>query len=244
FGWSGWSGVSGFPNSPDRPDPPDPPDLLTIPTVLTVPTLSATNDDNFVSRNAPIIPPMKRLAALVLGAALVGAGATVRTQQTTAAPQGDPPDPQTAVVRQYCVGCHNDRTRSGELSLAAFDVASPEHNPEVAEKMIRKLRAGLMPPAGSRRPPEPTLAALAKRLETQADARFAAPVPGRRTFQRLNRAEYSRSIHDLLALDVNAGDYLPLDAKSANFDNIADAQLLSPTLMQSYLTAAAEISRL
>src|SRR5262249_61003490 len=70
------------------------------------------------------------------------------------------------------------------------------------------------------------------------------PAPGRRTFQRLNRAEYERSVHDLLALDVDAGDYLPLDPKSANFDNIADAQLLSPTLMQSYLTAAAEISRL
>ena len=68
--------------------------------------------------------------------------------------------------------------------------------------------------------------------------------PGRRTFQRLNRAEYAQSVRDLLALDVDAGDYLPLDPKSANFDNIADAQLLSPTLMQSYLTAAAEISRL
>jgi len=186
---------------------------------------------------------MKRLAALALGMALLGAGATVRTQQASPAPS-DGADPQTAVVKQYCVGCHNDRTKAGTLTLAAFDVANPEHDPEIAEKMIRKLRAGLMPPAGSRRPPEATLAAVATRLETQADARFTNPAPGRRTFQRLNRAEYSRSIHDLLALDVNAGDYLPLDAKSANFDNIADAQLLSPTLMQSYLTAAAEISRL
>src|SRR5438128_988407 len=72
----------------------------------------------------------------------------------------------------------------------------------------------------------------------------AEPAPGGRSFQRLNRAEYAQSIHDLLALDVNAGEYLPLDTKSANFDNIADAQLLSPTLMQAYLTAAAEISRL
>src|SRR2546422_668794 len=72
----------------------------------------------------------------------------------------------------------------------------------------------------------------------------AVSTPGRRTFQRLNRAEYARTIRDLLALDVNAGEYLPLDSKSANFDNVADAQLLSPTLMQAYLTAAAEISRL
>ena len=70
------------------------------------------------------------------------------------------------------------------------------------------------------------------------------PLPGRRTFQRLNRAEYAQSVHDLLGLDIDAGDYLPLDTKSANFDNIADAQLLSPTVMQGYLTAAAEISRL
>ena len=68
--------------------------------------------------------------------------------------------------------------------------------------------------------------------------------PGRRSFQRLNRAEYAQSVHDLLGLEINAGDYLPLDTKSANFDNIADAQLLSPTVMQGYLTAAAEISRL
>src|SRR5207248_6526366 len=77
-----------------------------------------------------------------------------------------------------------------------------------------------------------------------ADARASDAVPGHRSFQRLNRAEYARSIHDLLALDINAGDYLPLDPKSANFDNIAYAQLMSPTLMQGYLTAAAEISRL
>jgi hypothetical protein len=100
-----------------------------------------------------------------------------------------------------------------------------------------------MPPPGSRRD-EAALTGLADVLVAQADARAAEPVPGRRSFQRLNRAEYARSVHDLLALDVNAGDYLPLDAKSANFDNIADAQLLSPTLMQAYLTAAAEISRL
>src|SRR5205085_1977788 len=82
---------------------------------------------------------------------------------------------------------------------------------------------------------------LADALEAQVDARAADAPPGRRTFQRLNRAEYARSVHDLLALDVDAGSYLPLDSKSANFDNIADAQLLSPTLMQAYLTAAAEI---
>src|SRR5207237_5834276 len=129
-------------------------------------------------------------------------------------------------------------------SVARSDVPAADEHPVVAEKMIRKLRAGQMPPPGSRRPDEASLARLAGALEAQADARAADAPPGRRTFQRLNRAEYARSVHDLLALDVDAGSYLPLDSKSANFDNIADAQLLSPTLMQAYLTAAAEISRL
>jgi mono/diheme cytochrome c family protein len=170
--------------------------------------------------------------------------------QTPAGPVPDaqqrslPVDAAQAVVTGTCATCHNDRSLSGNLSLQSFDVATAGQHPEVTEKMIRKLRAGQMPPAGTRRPSEAVLDGLAQLLESQADARSTAPMPGRRTFQRLNRAEYERSIHDLLGLDVNAGDYLPLDAKSANFDNIADAQLLSPTVMQAYLTAAAEISRL
>jgi mono/diheme cytochrome c family protein len=153
-------------------------------------------------------------------------------------------DSAQTLVKNTCIGCHSDRTRSGGLSLQSFDVQRAGLQGETTEKVIRKLRAGQMPPPGSRRPAEASLSALADVLEQQADAHAAEVVPGRRTFQRLNRAEYTRSIRDLLALDVNAGDYLPLDAKSANFDNIADAQLLSPTLMQGYLTAAAEISRL
>jgi hypothetical protein len=134
---------------------------------------------------------------------------------------------------------------AGNLSLASYDVAAAGDNAATTEKMIRKLRAGQMPPAGARRPADAVLESLADVLAARVDARAAGrPSPGRRTFQRLNRAEYSRSIRDLLALDVDAGEYLPLDEMSANFDNIADAQLLSPTLMQSYLSAAAEISRL
>ena len=171
-----------------------------------------------------------------------------REQTATTAPESPrvsaPVESAQALVKRTCVGCHNERGRSGNLSLESFDVATAAQHSETTEKMIRKLRAGQMPPPGSRRPDEAALANLATILEAQADARASELAPGRRTFQRLNRTEYARSIHDLLALDVNAGNYLPLDAKSANFDNIADAQLLSPTLMQAYLTAAAEISRL
>lgn len=174
----------------------------------------------------------------------------VPAHQQAALPAHQPPlSPPTVeaaqtVVSRTCAACHNDRMRSGNLSLEAFDVTRAGHQSEIAEKMIRKLRAGLMPPPGSRRPDDAVLTGLADVLEAQVDARAAEPPPGRRSFQRLNRAEYARSIRDLLALDINSGDYLPLDPKSANFDNIADAQLLSPTLMQAYLTAAAEISRL
>ncbi|HWP36433.1 MAG TPA: DUF1592 domain-containing protein [Gemmatimonadales bacterium] len=151
----------------------------------------------------------------------------------------------TAVVQRICVICHNDRMLAGNLSLASFDVAKAPERAETAEKMIRKLRAGMMPPPGMPRPGGDTLSLLAGELESRLDAAWAArPNPGGRTFQRLNRAEYERSIRELVSLEVNAGDYLPLDTKSANFDNIADVQMLSPTLLEAYLKAAAEISRL
>ena len=149
------------------------------------------------------------------------------------------------VVDETCRRCHNDRTRQGDVSLASFDVTTAADHAELAERMIRKLRVGMMPPAGVRRPDESLLEGLAELLETQIDARAAlSPDPGHRSFQRLNRAEYARSIQSLLSLDIDAGQYLPLDTKSANFDNIADAKLLSTTLMNGYLRAASEVSRL
>jgi hypothetical protein len=155
------------------------------------------------------------------------------------------PDTPRAVVEDSCQICHNDASLAGNLSLEGFDVEAPEAAAEIAEKMVRKLRAGMMPPAGVPRPDDADLEALAAHLETRLDAHAARnPNPGRRTFQRLNRAEYASSIEDLLALNVEAGDYLPPDTKSANFDNIADAQMLSATLLEGYLRGASEISRL
>jgi hypothetical protein len=152
---------------------------------------------------------------------------------------------QNAVVRRYCATCHSDARKTGGLSLAAFDVARAGQNAEVVEKMIRKLQAGFMPPPNAPRPDAAAHAALVAALETTVDTAAAAkPNPGVRTFQRLNRPEYARAIHDLLALDVNAGDWLPLDTKNANFDNIADEQTLSPTLLEAYLNAASAVSRM
>ena len=185
--------------------------------------------------------------ALALGVAIT-AGPAAHAQAAGATETAQAPgatEAAQAVVDGTCRRCHNDRLRSGNLSLAGFEVDNAVEQAAVAEEMVRKLRAGLMPPAGVRRPDESVLIGLAAALETRLDAAAEAnPNPGRRGFQRLNRAEYERSVRDLLALDVAAGDYLPLDTKSANFDNIADVQMLSPTLMNGYLRAASAISRL
>jgi len=149
------------------------------------------------------------------------------------------------VVQRYCQGCHNDRMLTGNLSLEGFDVAHAGNEAATAEKMIRKLRANMMPPPGLRRPPAATLVSLVETLEAIVDEAAATnPSPGSRSFQRLNRYDYQEAIRGLLALDIDAGSYLPLDTMSANFDNIADAQMLSATLLDAYLRAAAEVSQL
>ncbi|MEP6765628.1 MAG: DUF1587 domain-containing protein, partial [Gemmatimonadaceae bacterium] len=150
----------------------------------------------------------------------------------------------TAVVKKNCAGCHNEQRKSsyGNLSLQGFDLLTATGMPETSEKMIGKLRAGMMPPPGKARPGGDTLQLLAQTLEKMLDAKAAiAPNPGGRTFQRLNRAEYASSIQQMLGLEVDAGSWLPLDTKSANFDNIADVQTPSATLLDAYMDAASEI---
>lgn len=162
------------------------------------------------------------------------------------ASDSDLPDARAdEIIEAYCVRCHNERRLRGNLSLEGYDAADPGATAEVSERIITKLRAGMMPPPGAARPPEDSLRVLAETLENRIDeAARVDPNPGGRTFQRLNRSEYTASIEDLLGLEIDAGAYLPLDTKSENFDNIADVQLLSPTLLDAYLSAAAEIARL
>jgi mono/diheme cytochrome c family protein len=149
-----------------------------------------------------------------------------------------------AVIDEYCLGCHDRGGAKGDLVLEKFDPANPEQQLPIAEKMIRKLRAGMMPPPGEDRPEAGVLDALVTSLETKIDqTALRRPNPGRRTFQRLNRAEYARSVRDLVGLDVDVAAFLPPDTISHNFDNIADVQLLSPTILEGYLRAATKISR-
>jgi hypothetical protein len=152
---------------------------------------------------------------------------------------------QTALVKQYCTGCHSERGKAGGLSLAGFDASTIDQHGEVAEKIIRKLRAGMMPPSGARRPDAAVLTAMAAAFEARMDHIAAVkPNPGSRPFQRLNRAEYAAAVKDLLDVDVDVTTYLPPDTISHGFDNVADSQSFSPTLMDGYLRAASQISRL
>ena len=149
------------------------------------------------------------------------------------------------VIAEVCTTCHDDLLKVGNFSLEHFDVGAPEQNAEAAEKVIRKLRAGMMPPPDQPRPPQATMSALVKMLEEQVDRVAASnPNPGGRSFQRLNRREYERAILDLLALKVDAGNWLPDDTMAFNFDNMAAAQTLSPMHLEAYLNAAADISRM
>ena len=151
----------------------------------------------------------------------------------------------TEVVRQYCVVCHNDALLTGNLSLQTFDVERAADNAATTERMIRKLRAGMMPPPGAPRPTPDTLLSLVETLETRVDAAArSAPNLGERRFQRLSRAEYGRVVYDLLGLEIDAGRWLPPDVFLEAFDNMSDAQAFSTTLLDSYLRAANEVSRL
>ena len=190
------------------------------------------------------------IVAIGLGAQASAATGLTERQSTpamAASHQSEMPvAAQNALVAANCVGCHSERGKAGGLSLASFDAAKIEENAEVAERMIQKLRAGMMPPQTVRsRPDAATLNQFAAALEGPLDRATArSPNPGHRTFQRLNRAEYGRAIRDLMDLDVDVSAFLPADTYSEGFDNIADVQVFSPTLLQGYLTAASRITTL
>jgi hypothetical protein len=157
-----------------------------------------------------------------------------------------PVDAQNKLVSYYCSTCHDDEAKPGGLSLQNFDGARIGEDAAVAEKMIRKLRTGMMPPpAAKERPDDATLQAFAAALETTIDTAAALhPNPGSRPFQRLNRAEYRRAVEDLLGIDVDVTAFLPPDSLSQGFDNVADAQTFSATLMEGYLRAASRVTSL
>ena len=157
----------------------------------------------------------------------------------------DSAEASRTVIRRYCVACHNGRTLTAGLALDDVDLTRVGDHAELWEMVVRKLRAGLMPPAGRPRPDEATYDRVATWLETELDAAAAAsPNPGRtQTFHRLNRAEYRNAVRDVLGIAVDVEELLPADSASYGFDNIAGVLRVSESLMERYLTAARRIGR-
>ena len=191
------------------------------------------------------------LAAILIAGAQMQAAAGPAQQPAPRQRQrlrGRPGTPQ-ATLQRYCLTCHNQNLKERGTVPIAFDTLNLSNvgaDAEVWEKIVRKVRTGLMPPAGRPRPDKATHDAFVSWMESALDGAAAAhPNPGRtEPFHRLNRAEYKNVIRDLLDLDVNVDSLLPADDASYGFDNIAGVLKMSPTLMERYLAAAQKISRL
>ena len=154
------------------------------------------------------------------------------------------PAPETAaVLNQYCVSCHNEKTMTAGLAIDRLNTEKVQQNPAAWEKVVRKLRTGTMPPPGSPRPTPEVYDATASWLEAELD-RTAQPNPGRPALRRLNRAEYGNAIRDLLDLQVDVESLLLPDDAAFGFDNIGDLLDVSPSLLERYLTAADRVSAL
>lgn len=152
---------------------------------------------------------------------------------------------QSAILNQYCVGCHNDKLRTAGVSVEHLNVENVAASAETWEKVLRKLSTGEMPPAGLPRPDAATNTAFVNWLETSLDrAATEKPNPGRPAIHRLNRAEYGNAIRDLLSVNIDASSMLPADDSGYGFDNIGDVLSVSPVLLERYMAAARKIGRL
>ena len=191
------------------------------------------------------------IAATVWAATSARATVAARSAVTTGAVMAATRAPldvpaQNALIAEYCSACHTAARKPGGVVLQNFDASTLAANAELGERMILKLRAGMMPPAGSKRPDAAAIGALASAFETRLDApsQFGIrPHSGWRPSSRLNRAEFARTVLDLTGVEIDPSAYLPPDTISDGFDNIADVQAFSPTLVSGYLRAAAAVSR-
>jgi len=167
--------------------------------------------------------------------ASVSGGATPQAAQLEPAPR--------TVLDRYCVTCHNQRTKAGGLTLDALDVAHVAAQPAIWEAVVRKVRTRTMPPPGMPRPDDATYTSLTSWLTAELD-RAAVPNPGRPLLRRLNQAEYGNVVRDLLSVQVDVKSLLPADDSAFGFDNNADLLVVSPSLLDRYLSAADRVSAL
>jgi len=177
------------------------------------------------------------VACISILTAVLAYGQAARPQSKTAA--------ERALVDQYCVTCHNDKAKKANLSLENIDLTTAGDHPEIWEKVVRKLRAGLMPPPGIKRPPLAEYEGLRDWLESEIDRKAATRSnPGSVVLHRLNRAEYANAVRDLLDFNVDVETLLPPDDSARGFDNVAGSLTISPTLLEAYMTAATRIARM
>jgi len=157
----------------------------------------------------------------------------------------DPADAQLATIKQYCVGCHNDKAKTGGVTFQGISAASVAKDPELFEKAVRKLRGRVMPPPGAKQPDGKAVDSLVAWLEGSLDKLpNQAHITDQVVLHRLNRKEYENAVRDLLLVEVNGADLLPPDDTAQGFDNIASALQVSPSFIEQYVIAARNVALL
>ncbi len=174
------------------------------------------------------------------GCALAALIASFAAGQTPVAPTADP---HGAMLSTYCFGCHNSRIKVGGLALDKLDLKTPANDAETWEKALRKLRGNLMPPPGSRQPPQEDVKSFVTWMESQLDSKPKGPTAGYVPVERLNRTEYAASVKALIGVDVDEKDVLPQDIQVDGFDNVAEALSTSPAFLDQYITAARRLAK-
>lgn len=190
-------------------------------------------------------------AFLVVAAGATGSDRLQATQSQATLPQpamamsrdAGPAAAHRTLLDQYCVGCHNQKSKTAGVTFDVLDLARLSDHAEVWEKTVRKLRAGMMPPPGRKRPDQPAINAFATWLERSLDREAAEhPDPGRIALHRLNRTEYANAINELLGVRVDASALLPKDDEADGFDNMATSLRVSPSFLDQYISAARFVS--
>ncbi|HKV38420.1 MAG TPA: DUF1587 domain-containing protein, partial [Blastocatellia bacterium] len=152
-------------------------------------------------------------------------------------------DARKVFLDRYCASCHNEKSKTAGIVLQDSGASTPASRPDLWEKVVRKLKAGEMPPPGMPRPDAASLQAFTSGLLSDLDAAArGAPYAGRPVIRRLNRLEYANAIRDLLAIELPIKDELPPDGIAAGFDNIGDALSMSPLLLEQYLKVSRRVS--
>ena len=191
---------------------------------------------------------MRKLFVITSLAVLSAAAAAAQSSSAAkAAPKTATPTvaSQHAVLEQYCFTCHNQKVKIGGIALDKLDLTKVSQDTEVWEKVVRKLRAGMMPPVGSRRPEPAAYETLTASIENEIDrAAVTKPFLQPPGVHRVNRTEYANTVRDLLGISVDPAQYLPVDDSSGGFDNVAGTLAISPALAEGYLSAAAKISKI